>query len=335
MRALVVHQHGPLENLKLENTPDPQPGPDEVLIDAYAASINFPDLLVIGGTYQNLPPTPFVPGKDLAGTIAAVGRNVTEFTPGDRVMAQIEHGAFAERAVASRHHCHRLSPGISYTDAAAMGLVYLTAHFALVERGGLKPGETVLVTGAAGGVGLASVQLAKALGGVVIAAVSSEEKAVLARASGADHLVRTDAPDLRENLRAQVFTAVGKRGVDVVIDSVGGEVFNASLRALAWCGRVVTVGFASGQIPEIKLGLILVKNISVIGLQVSDYRDRTPDKTRRAQAELFSLYEAGKLKPHVMKAYPFDAYREALTAVRDRRVLGKIVLEIRQPPDRH
>lgn len=329
MRALVVHQHGPLENLKLENVPDPKPGPDEVLIDIHAASINFPDVLVIGGTYQNLPSTPFVPGKDLAGTIAAVGTNVTEFKLGDRVMAQIEYGAFAGRAAVSRHNCHRLSPGISYTDAAAMGLVYLTAHFALVERGGLKPGEIVLVTGAAGGVGLASVQVAKALGAVVIGAVSSEEKAALARASGADYIVRTDGSNLLEDFRAQVFAAVGKRGVDIVVDSVGGEVFNASLRAIAWCGRVVAVGFASGHIPEVKVGLILVKNISLIGLQVSDYRDRTPDKTRRAQADLFSLYEAGKLKPHVMKVYPFEAYREALMAVRDRRVLGKVVLAIR------
>jgi NADPH2:quinone reductase len=329
MRALVLHQHGPLDNLKLETLPEPQPGPDQVLVDVHAASINFPDLLVIGGTYQILPPTPFVPGKDLAGTVAATGANVTEVKPGDRVMAQIEYGAYAERAVVPRFNCHRLPPSISFTTAAAMGLAYLTAHFALVERGGLKPREIVLVTGAAGGVGLASVQVAKALGAIVIAAVSSDEKAALARASGADHIVRTDVPDLREAIRTQVFAVVGKRGVDLVIDSVGGEVFNASLRAVAWCGRVVTVGFASGQIPDVKLGLILVKNISLIGLQVSDYRDRTPDKTRRAQAEMFALYEAGKLKPHVMKVYPFEAYREALAAVRDRRVLGKVVLAMR------
>jgi len=328
MRALVVHQHGPVDNLRLEAFPDPKPGPDEVLIDVYAASINFPDLLVIGGTYQNLPATPFVPGKDLAGKVVSVGANVTEFKAGDRVMAQVEYGAFAERAVASRHNCHRLTAGIGYVDAAAMGLVYLTAHFALVERGGIRPGETVLVTGAAGGVGLASVQIAKALGAVVVATVSSEEKAALVRASGADHIVRTDVENLREDLRARVFAAVGKRGVDLIIDSVGGDLFDASLRAIAWRGRAVIVGFASGRVPEIKLGLILVKNISLVGLQVSDYRDRTPDLTRRAQAELFAMYEAGKLKPHVMKVYPLHAYRDALAAVRDRRVLGKVVLEM-------
>jgi NADPH2:quinone reductase len=211
-----------------------------------------------------------------------------------------------------------------------MGLVYLTAHFALVERGQLQAGETVLVTGAAGGVGLATLQVAKALGAVVVAGVGSDEKAALARASGADHVVRTDFPGLRESLRTQVFAAAGKSGVDVIVDTVGGDVFDASLRAIAWCGRVVTVGYASGRVPEVKAGLLLVKNISVLGLQVSDYRDRTPDKMRQVQAELLSMYEAGKLKPHVMKTYPLERFHEALATVADRRVLGKIVLDMGQ-----
>jgi len=327
MRALVVHRHGPLGNLKLETLPDPQPGPDEVLIDVHAASVNFPDLMVIGGTYQNLPPTPFVPGKDLAGTVAAAGRNVASLKSGERVMAQIEHGAFAERAIIPPRSCYPMPAGMSFAEGAAMGLVYLTAHFALVERGALKAGETVLVNGAAGGVGLATVQLAKALGATVIASVSNEEKAALARAGGADHVVRTDVPDLRESFRKQVFEAVGKGGADLIVDPVGGDHFDASLRALAWCGRIVTVGYASGRVPEVKVGLLLVKNISVIGLQVSDYRDRAPEKMRQAQAELFRLYEAGKLKPHVMARYPLEAFREALAAVADRRVLGKVVLD--------
>jgi NADPH2:quinone reductase len=217
--------------------------------------------------------------------------------------------------------------GMSFIDGAAMGLVYVTAHFALVERGGLKPGETVLVNGAAGGVGLATVQLAKALGAIVVASVSSEEKAALVQAAGADHVVRTDVPALRDSFRKQVFAAVGNGGVDLIVDPVGGDVFDASLRAIAWCGRIVTVGYASGRVPEVKAGLLLVKNISMIGLQVSDYRDRAPEKMRRAQAELFAYYEAGRLKPHVMRAYPLEAFREALAAVADRRVLGKVVLE--------
>jgi NADPH2:quinone reductase len=328
MRALVIRQHGPLDSLKLETLLDPQPGPDDVLVDVRAASVNFPDLLVIGGTYQNLPPTPFVPGKDLAGTVAAVGTNVAALKPGDRVMAQIEFGAFAERAIVPLRSCYPMPATMSYAEGAAMGLVYLTAHFALVERGGLAPGEKVLVTGAAGGVGLATVQVAKALGAVVVATASSEDKAALARASGADHVVRADLPDLRESLRQQVFAAVGKSGVDIVVDTVGGDVFDASLRAMGWCGRMITVGYASGRVPEVKVGLLLVKNISLIGLQVSDYRDRTPGKMRQVQEALLALYEAGKLKPHVMQAYPLERFQEALATVAHRRALGKVVLDI-------
>lgn len=329
MRALVVHQHGPIENLQLESVPDPHPGPDEVLIEVHAASVNFPDLLVIGGTYQKLPPPPFVPGKDLAGTVAAVGARVTSVKRGDRVMAQVEYGAYAEQAVVPAGNCYRMPEHMSYAEGAAMGLVYLTAHLALVERGGLKPGERVLVTGAAGGVGLATVQLARALGATVIAAVSSDEKATRARANGAQHVVYTQVPDIRENLRRQIYAAAGPRGVDLVVDSVGGDVFDASLRALAWCGRLVVVGFAAGRIPEVKAGYLLVKNISLIGLQASDYRDRAPDKVQRIQQELFALYEKGEVKPHVMAAFPLASYREALATVRDRKVLGKVVLTLR------
>jgi NADPH2:quinone reductase len=329
MRALVVHQHGPIDNLRLETFAEPRPGGNEVLIDVHAASVNFPDLLVIGGTYQRLPSTPFVPGKDLAGTVAAVGSGVTNLKAGDRVMAQVEYGAYAERAVAPSGNCYRMPASMSFAEGAAMGLVYITAHFALVERAALKPGEVVLVTGAAGGVGLATVQIAKALGATVIAAVSSEEKAALARANGADHVVFTEVADLRENLRQQISAVLGKRGVDIVIDSVGGDVFEASLRTVAWCGRVVIVGFAAGRIPEVKIGYLLVKNISLIGLQSSDYRDREPEKVQRVQRELFSLYEQCKIKPHVMASYPLEAYRDALATVRDRKVLGKVVLRIR------
>lgn len=329
MRALVIHEHGPIENLRLETFAEPRPGPEGILIDVHAASVNFPDLLVIGGSYQRLGPTPFVPGKDLSGTVAAVGASVTNLKPGDRVMAQVEYGAYAERAVASSGNCYRMPARMSFTEGAAMGLVYITAHFALVERAALKAGEVVLVTGAAGGVGLATVQLAKALGATVIAAVSSEEKAALARANGADHVVFTEVPDLREKLRQQISAVLGKRGVNIVIDSVGGDVFDASLRTLAWCGRLVIVGFAAGRIPEVKTGYLLVKNISLIGLQASDYRDREPEKVQRVQRELFALYERGRLKPHVMASYPFEAWRDALAMVRDRKVLGKVILKIR------
>lgn len=330
MQALVVQEHGPLETLTLMERPDPVPGPGEVLVDVYAASINFPDLLVINGTYQFLPPRPFSPGKDFAGVVSAVGPGVTTCKPGDRVSAQIEFGAYAQKCVVREKNCHRMPDRMSYADAAAMGLVYLTAHFALVERARYREGEIVMITGAAGGVGLAAVQVAKALGATVIATVSTEEKAALAKANGADHVVRTDVPDLRESLRDQVTNAIGKRGVDIIVDSVGGDVFDASLRTIAWSGRVIVVGFASGRIPEVKAGHLLVKNIAVIGLQWSSYRERAPDHVREVQQELFRWYEEGKIKPHVMAKYPLRDYVQALRAVRDRAVTGKVVLMMRE-----
>ena len=331
MRALLVREHGGIERLELGDAADPVPRAGEVVIDVRAASINFPDLLVIGGTYQKLPPRPFSPGKDLAGVVAAVGAGVTKCRAGDRVCAQVEYGAYAEKCVVPAVNCHVMPETMSFADGAAMGLTYLTAHFALVERARLQSGETVLVNGAAGGVGIATVQVAKALGATVVAAVSSEEKAALVRDSGADHVVRTDIPDLRDGLRRQVHAAIGSRGVDVIVDPVGGDVFDASLRAIAWCGRLVIVGFAEGRIPEIKAGYLLVKNISLIGLQWSDYRDREPEKVRAVQAALFRMYEAGTIKPHVMAAYRMEDYRRALEAVRDRKVVGKVVLSMAVP----
>jgi len=330
LKALLVREHGPIETLALAEAPDPVPEAGEVLIDVRAASINFPDLLVIGGTYQKLPARPFSPGKDLAGVVAAVGKGVTTCKPGDRVCAQVEYGAYAEKCLVPHLNCHIMPQAMTYVDGAAMGLTYLTAHFALVERGAYRRGETVLITGAAGGVGLATVQVAKALGATVIASVSSEQKAALVRRHGADHVVRTDVPELRDELRTQIHEAVGKQGVDLIIDSVGGDVFDASLRGLAWSGRLVVVGFAAGRIPEIKAGYLLVKNIALIGLQFSDYRDREPEKVRAVQQELFRMYEAGGIKPHVMAAYRIQDYLKALSLVRERKVVGKVVLTMRE-----
>lgn len=326
MKALLVKQFGALDTLVIEECPSPRPGAGEVLIDIHAAGVNFPDLLVIQGKYQFLPPLPFSPGKECAGVVNTVGPGVAQLKPGDRVIVQLEYGAYAQQVVTKAANCHVIPARMSFPEAAAMGLTYMTAHFALVERAALKAGETVLVTGAAGGVGSATVQVAKALGATVLAAVSSKDKAAAAREGGADHIIDTGVPNLRDALREQVYAAVGKRGVDVVIDSVGGDVFDACLRAIAWCGKLVVVGFADGRIPEIKAGHILVKNISVIGLQFSDYRDRQPEKCLAAREQLFELYGAGKLKPHVMATFPLGRYMEALALVRDRKVIGKVVL---------
>ena len=326
MKALVVKQFGALDSLVIEELPAPQAGDGDVLVDIRAASVNFPDLLVIQGKYQFLPPLPFSPGKECAGVVKACGPNVAHLKPGDRVLVQIEYGAYAQQVATKAVNCHVIPDAMSYTGAAAMGLTYMTAHFALVERAHIKPGETVLVTGAAGGVGSATVQVAKALGATVLAAVSSKDKAAAAKASGADHIIDTSVANLRDALRDQVHAAVGKRGVDVVVENVGGDVFDACVRALAWSGRLIVVGFASGRVPEIKAGVILVKNISVIGMQFANYRDREPAKCLAAREQLFDLYNAGKLKPQVMAMFPLERYMEALALMRDRKVIGKVVL---------
>jgi NADPH2:quinone reductase len=215
---------------------------------------------------------------------------------------------------------------MSFEEGAALGLAYQTSYFALVDRAAYRTGETVLVTGASGGVGLAGVEIAKALGATVIAGVTSAEKGELCKRHGADHVIDLTAPDLRNSLREQVFAAVGKRGVDIVLDNVGGDAFDGALRALAWCGRLVVVGFAAGRIPEVKANYLLVKNIAVIGLQWADYRERDPEWVQRVQAELYGLFEAGKLKPHISERYPLERFADALARFVGRGVLGKMIL---------
>jgi len=326
MKAVVLKQYGSFESLSLEELPAPEVGAGQVQVDVRAAGVNFPDLLVIAGTYQTLPKLPFTPGKECAGVVARIGEGVTSLRPGDRVMAQIGHGAFAEQVVVSEINCQKIPDEMSFEHAAALNLTYLTAHLALIERAQTQPGEVVLVTGAAGGVGLAAVQLAKAYGATVLAAVSTPEKAAAARANGADHVIDVSVPDLRNGLRDQVRAVTGGHGADVIIDQVGGDVFDASLRAVAWCARIVIIGFASGRIPEIKAGHILVKNIAVMGMHIADYRDRTPEKFRRTRETLFELYRAGKIRPHIMAAYPLADYAAALDTIRNRQVIGKVVL---------
>jgi NADPH2:quinone reductase len=316
MRAVLVRAPGPVHDHRVEEVPDAVPGPGQVLIEARAIGVNYPDLLVAEGKYQFIPPTPYTPGKEVAGVLR----------DGTRVMAQVEYGAYAEKVVAREVDCHRLPEGMPFEHAVALGLASQTAYFALVERARFQPGESVLVTGASGGVGLAAVQIAKALGATVLAGVTSREKGDLCRRHGADHVVDLAAPNLRESLRAQVYAAVGKRGVDIVVDNVGGDAFDGALRALAWCGRLVAVGFAGGRIPEVKAGYLLVKNIAVIGLQWSDYRDRDPAAVSRAQEKIFGFYLEKKLRPEITATYPLERFADALERFRQRTVQGKLLL---------
>jgi NADPH:quinone reductase len=327
MRAVIVREHGPLGQHRLETVPDPVPHRrDDVLIEARAMGVNFPDLMVMQGSYQLLPPRPFSPGKEVAGVVAEVGKGVASVRIGDHVMALPEYGAFAEKVLVPEAILYPMPQAMPFDEGAVLALAYQTAHFALLERGAYQKGETVLVTGASGGVGLACVQLAKALGATVLAGVTSAEKGELARRHGADHIVDLAAPELRDSLRAQIFPVVGKRGVDVVLDSVGGDVFDAALRALAWRGRMVVIGFAAGRVPELKAGYLLVKNISVAGLQWTDYRTRRPEHVRRVQEELYALYGEGKLKPVITARYPLERFAEALARFEARQVQGKMVL---------
>lgn len=326
MRAVVVHEFGSPESLSVEEIASPTPGPDEILIDVQAVGVNFVDLLVIGGTYQFLPPRPFTPGKLPAGRVIQVGERVTQFAVGDRVLTTAEQGGYAEQATALASASYRIPDSMSFTDAAAMALAFDTAWFALRERGRLRAGETVLVLGATGAVGLAAIQLAKAFGARVLAGVSSMGKSDIVKAAGADGVVDLSVENLGDGLRDQVHALTNGHGVDVVIDSLGDRFFTAALRAMAWSGRLVVVGFAAGEIPSVKVNYLMVKNIEVSGLQVSDYRKRMPDRMRECFQEVFSLYEKGIVRAPPVSVRPLAGFAQALGEIRDRKTKERIVL---------
>jgi NADPH2:quinone reductase len=328
MRAVVVREFGSIENVSLGEMSKPVPKAGEVLLEVRAVSVNFVDLVMIGGSYQFKPALPFVPGKLPAGVVAAVGEGVTGFRPGDRALLMAEQGGFAEYAVMPEGQCIKLPPSLPFEEAASMALVYDTAYFALKDRGRIAPGESVLVLGATGGVGLAAIQLAKAFGGRVFAAVASKDKEDIVRAAGADAIVDLAAPELRDSLRRLVFALTANKGADIVIDMLGGDMFDAAVRALAWCGRLVVIGFASGRIPSLKMNYVLVKNIEVSGMQISDYRKRRPADMQAAFAEVYRLREAGKLRPLPTKCYPLEQAATALRDIKERRVRGRIVLTV-------
>lgn len=328
MKAIVIEEFTAPESVTVGDLPDPRLGKSDVLIGVRAAAVNYPDVLVVQGKYQILPQRPFAPGKDAAGVVLAVGADVTGFRPGDRVVAQLEYGGYAELVSVNAASCFRIPDAMSFEDAAAMGLVYQTAYFALMERGGFRQGETVLVTGAAGGVGSAAIQIVKGLGGIALAGVSGAEHVDTARQLGADAVIDLAAPDLRESLRDQVRIATAGHGVDVLLDTLGGDVFDAALRAMAWCGRAVVIGFAAGRIPEVKVNYLLVKNIAVSGLQWSDYRERQPEKVLAVQQEIFRLYEQGALKPKIAGTLPLAQAGQALAQLASGQVSGKYVLTL-------
>jgi NADPH2:quinone reductase len=326
MRAVQVSEFGSCDKASVAEVAVPVAGPGQVVIDVQAVPLNFVDLLVISGKYQVLPPLPFTPGQGPAGIVVTLGEGVTHVALGDRVLAMAESGGYAQYCVVDAKSCYGLPGSMSFPEAASASLVYETSWFALRERARLAQGETVLVLGASGGVGLAAVHLAKAMGARVLGAIANTDKAQLVRDAGADAIIDLSAPDLHESLRAQVHAHTGGQGADIVLDMLGGDFFDAAVRALAWCGRLVVIGFAAGRIPALKMNYVLLKNIEVSGLQGSDYRKRRPERAVDCYREVFGLFESGRLKAPVFETMPLGDFRAGLHKIEQRAATGRIVL---------
>ena len=322
MKAVLCKQYGPPSSLVVEEVPSLVPGAGQVLVEVHAAGVNFPDSLIIQGKYQFKPDRPFSPGAEVAGTVKGLGPGVTGLRVGDRVIAATTWGGYAQQVLAQAERVFRMPDGMDFETAAGFLIAYGTSHHALKDRGELKPGETVLVLGAAGGVGLAAVEIAKAMGARVIAAASSEEKLNVCREHGADETINYATQDLRERIKS----ITGERGVDVVYDPVGGALSEPALRSMAWRGRFLVVGFAAGPIPSIPLNLTLLKGCSIVGVFWGAFVRNEPQRNEEEMRELADWVHEGKLRPRISGVYPLERCAEALQRVMDRQVIGKIVL---------
>lgn len=324
MRAILCSDWGEPETLTLGEAAAPVAGPGEVTLRVRAAGVNFADIVMVRGHYQEKPTLPFSPGLEAAGEILTVGEGVTGIAPGDRVMAVPGVGAFAEEVVAPADAILPIPDGMDFITAAAFPIAYGTSHLALTDRGALQAGETLLVLGAGGGVGLTAVECGKALGATVIAAASTAEKLDLAKAHGADHGINY----VDEDLRAAVRKLTDGRGVDVVYDPVGGDASKAAMRVLARKGRLLVIGFAAGDIPQFPANYLLVKHISVVGVYWGSYRLNEPELFRASFEELMKWYAEGRLKPHVSQVFPLARAADALGVLDSRQATGRIVIDI-------
>ncbi len=322
MRAVRCHELVGPQGLVVDTIDPPVPSAGEVLVEVHAAGVNFPDVLLSHGKYQFKPPPPFIPGGEAAGIVRAVGAGVTSVAVGDRVAATMIHGAFAEQVVAPELATVKVPEGVGFEVAAATLLTYATTYHALVDRADLKKGETLLVLGAAGGVGIAAVELGKLLGARVIAAASTDEKLAFCKEHGADESVNYTREDLKERVKA----LTSGNGADVVYDPVGGAYSEAALRAIAWQGRHLVVGFAAGEIPRVPLNLTLLKGCQIVGVFWGSFAMREPAKNRDNAARIFAWVREGKLRPHVDATYPFARAGEAVARLESRQVRGKVVL---------
>jgi NADPH:quinone reductase len=325
MKAVVCKAYGPPENLTLEEVADPAPVRGQVLIDVYAAGLNFPDVLQIAGKYQFQPPFPFTPGCELAGIVTEVGMGVSRVKPGDRVMALTGIGAMAERAVVDASSVDVIPDAMDFNTAAALGLAYGTSYHALAQRARLQPGENLLVLGASGGVGLAAVEIGKAFEARVIAGASTDQKLQIAKEHGADVLVNYSQGSLKDKIKE----LTGGKGADVIFDPVGGELFDQCARCVNWNGRILVVGFASGTIPKYPVNLALLKGCQIVGVFWGDFRQREPEVYRENCQALFELFRERKIKPLISQAFPLERYADALNVFVNRQAVGKIVLCVR------
>lgn len=322
MRAVVVERFVEPKELAVREAPEPEVRAGSLLVDVRAAGCNFFDILIAAGRYQVKPPLPFVPGAEVAGVVREVGEGVSGFAPGDRVIGMLPFGAFAERAVVPAAAAWRMPEDMSFEHGAALPIVYATSYAGLVLRAHLARGETLLVHAAAGGVGLAAVQIGRALGARVLATAGGAEKCEVARRAGAELTIDYREEDFVEKVKE----ATGGRGADVIYDSVGGDIFDRSMKCIAWNGRLLVIGFASGRIPEVKANRILLKNVSVVGLHWGAYATKEPERVPEVFDALFRLYGEGAIRPVIFGTYPLEQVPQALDALASRRTYGKVIV---------
>ncbi len=321
MKAIMCREFGDLSVLKLEEVPDPVAAPGQALVRIRACGINFADSIMAAGKYQNQPALPFIPGSEIAGEIVALGEGVGQFAVGDRVMG-LTGGGYAELAAVDADRLTKLPDGLGYEQAASFAVTYGTSHVALAHRARLKPGETLLVHGAAGGVGLTAVELGKIMGARIIATAGGPDKLEIARAAGADEAIDYLAQDIRDRVKA----LTGGKGADVIYDPVGGDVFDASLRCVAFEGRILVIGFAGGRVPQIPANHVMVKNVDIIGVNRPAYDVLAPEVSRRSQEQLLEWLAAGRIRPLVSKTFPLERAVEGLESVVTRKSTGKVVI---------
>ena len=326
MKAIVCKTYGPPENLVLEEIDDPVAAENEAVVQIYSASLNFPDGLQIQGKYQFQPPMPFTPGSEVGGIITSVGAGIQGFAVGDRVMATPGIGGLAEQVAVKADGLRKIPDSMDFKTAAGFAMIYTTSYYALKQRAQLQAGETLLVLGASGGVGLAAVELGKLMGAKVIAAASSDEKLDFVNRLNPDALLNYGVGELKERVKE----LTGGAGADVIYDPVGGDLFDQSCRCINWNGRLLVIGFTSGRIPEYKANLALLKGSSMVGVFLGRFRKEEPAEYEKNFAELLDMYDAGKLKPIVTESFAMTDFVDAFNVFTERKVMGKVTLEIRK-----